>query len=271
MLERATQRYITVAAVSLAFGISLPAESAITAVDTSPNNTNVPLARSTSVAVGWSATTDTAGPVTVSSTQGMFRTPSGVTLGTVNKILSKSIVGPTNITFSEVVLIPMNIIYRAHKMGFDQLRYERSFTDGVAATGQITLFITSPKAATFGISRLALLFDDDQPIRIVNRRETLKARVAVAVVGTGLLQATWEVAGPNLEVAGPNLSADSPVYRPLKTVRQYLSAGDETALAGPELPTDRTGAYLVRLRVAKPELGFDAPVIRYFVQASKAE
>lgn len=260
MLVRTIQRCTVLVGVCFALGISLPAQSAVTAVIPSPTNTNVPLSHSTSVVIGWSATTNTAGAVTVSSTQGVFRTPGGLMLGVVNKTLSKSVNGPTSVTFNEVVLVPANIIYRAHKLGFNNLRYERSFTDGVATAGQITLFIVGSSAATFSITRLALLFDDESPLRIVDRFETLKAHVGLTVVGSGLLQATWEVTGPDFNV-------DNPVFRPLKTAHRYLSAGDEITLMGPELPTETTGVYRVRLRVTKPELGFKAPMIQYSVQS----
>ncbi|MEE8482342.1 MAG: hypothetical protein V3S12_03225 [Acidiferrobacterales bacterium] len=248
--------------VCFAFGISLPAHSAITTVVTSPNSTNVPLSHSTSVVIGWSVTTNTAGAVTVSSTQGVFRTPGGVMLGIVNKTLSKSVNGPASVTFNEVVLVPANIIYRAHKLGFNNLRYERSFTDGFATAGQITLFIVGSSAATFSVTRLALKFDDDSPLRIVSRYETLKAHAGITVVGSGLLRATWEFAGPDFNV-------DNPVFRPLKTVHRYLSAGDEITVMGPELPTQTTGVYLVQLRVTKPQPGFKTPVIQYSVQSPK--
>lgn len=263
MLKRTIQRCtILLVGVCFALGISLPAQSAVTTVVASPSSTNVPLSRSTSVVIGWSATTNTAGVVTVSSTQGVFRTPGGVMLGIVNKTLSKSVNGPASVTFNEVVLVPENIIYRAHKLGFNNLRYERSFTDGVATAGQITLLIVGSSAATFSITRLALLFDDDSPLRIVDRFETLKAHVGLTVVGSGLLRATWEV-------TGPDFNADDPVFRSLKIVHRYLSAGDEITLVGPALPTETTGVYLVRLRVTKPEPGFKAPMIQYSVQSPK--
>ena len=241
--------------------------AAVTGVTTSPSSANMPHGRSASFAVVWSVTTNTAGPVTVSSAQGQFLTPSAVNLKTNTKSLSKSASGPTTVRIRETVLVPSHVILRARKLGFNKLVYRRSFTDGgPSSIGEITLNIVTPMSAGFSISRLSLLFDDEALLRVISRDDKIQAQAQLTVVGSGFFKAIWEVADPTTS------SNKEPVFRPLRQVQRYIIAKiDPEVLKSPELPTNQTGQYLVRLRIIQPEPGFDIPVLRYFVGTKKAE
>lgn len=242
----------------------------VSIVSVTPPARNVALDRATTISLTWRVTRSN--PVgagagaTVSSPRGEFivvvPNTGPVVLRTVPVTLSqtKPISGPsTEFTFLETVLVPLDVTRRAHELGFVNVFYRRTFSDGAgAATASVDLRITSSAVTAFGVSRLALYFDDRAPVRVVGRNETLHVFADISTTGTGLLRAVWESAEP------PG-TAGEPVFRSLRTVQQYLTAGESRTLTGPELRTSSTGVYFVRLRITEPQPAFQSPVIRYFV------
>ena len=258
--------YIIAFLVSVLLMSAAPMRADVNSVTTSPTSKNVSMGRYVSVPIVWTIDEDI-GPVTVTSTSGEFRPAIGspVLLGTVSKVLSKTVSSPAMITFSETVQVPRSVIFRARKMGFSSLVYQRTFSDGIApGTGGITLNITGSGGADFSINRISLRFDDDSPVRLLPRGEKLITLAEITFGGTGLIKAVWEIADPS---STPGV----PVYRPLRIVRQQLTASRKVTLSSPELPTDRIGIHLVRLRITDPEVGFDTPVLRYFVAKEKPD
>lgn len=247
----------------VAMGLCSLVQAAVTVVAASPSSRSVPLGRPVSVSFAWIATTDTHNNVTVSSSHGVFLTPTALDLGTVERPMSKTISGPATAPIRESVVIPASVIYQTYKAGFDKLIYQRSFNDGDGSeTGQITLHITSSEAAEFTISRLALQFDDGSPLRVVPSNDRLQVQANIRFVGSGFFKATWEL-------AGPGSMKDAPDYVPLRAVRHYLTGSEPIALTSPDLPTDAAGQYRIRLRISDPQPEFDPPVIRYLVAAGK--
>lgn len=244
--------------------VSGSAVGAVMQINTSPSNANLPLGQSTSVRLTWSVVSNLAGNVTVSSSQGIFLSPGGNVLGKVDKVLTRSMSGPAlkTVRFSETLRVPTKLIYQTHKQGFNKLIYRRHFTDGTVATGEISFYVTSPKSASFAITRMVLMFDDETPMRIVQQHESFKARARITFAGSGLLKAVWEIAAPT-SIAG---QAD---FRPLKMLQQYMTGGETAALESPLLTTEISGIYLIRLRIVKPEVVFEPPVIRYSVSDTK--
>lgn len=232
--------------------------AAVTGVSTTPASENVAITRSTSIPVNWSVTTNSAGSVTLLSSQGVFRTTGGTVLGTVSQPLSRTVSGPTTATIQEAVLVPADIVVRASKEGNDRILYQRSFTDGVPATGQISLNIVTSGAASFGISALTLNFGEDRALYVAKRGEQLMAHSEISFTGTGVFRGAWEIAGPQ-----PN--PNKPAWRTLATVNQALIGVDSATLKSPPLPTDVHGVFLVRLRLDSPSMGAALPVIRYSV------
>ncbi len=242
--------------------ISSPLMADVTNVTTSPSEKNVPLGRSVSVPIVWSMNESV--PLPVTSTSGEFRPAVGspVLLGTVSKTLSRQVSSPGLITFSETVQVPRNVIFRARKMGYSSLVYQRTFTDGIPDTGGIRLVITGSGGAGFSINRISLRFDDDSPVRLISHGDKLQAFADITFSGSGLIKAKWEI-------ADPSSTSGTPVYRTLRIVRQQLNASRSITLPSPELFTDRIGIHLVRLRITDPETSFETPVIRYFVSKKK--
>jgi len=233
-----------------------PASAAVTGVTASPAAERVAVARTTTVALRWNVATDA--PGTVTSAAGEFRTPGGTLLGTVNQPLSQSVTGGVAVV-PETVRVPADVVERARREGSDRVLYRRSFTDGVAASGEIVLHIAPTGAAAFGVSRVALAFDDGEAVRIAARGEKLRAQAELSYTGAGRLRAVWEVAGPNPD-------AERPVWRPIGEMAHTLSGPEAARFASPALPTETAGFYLVRLRIAEPELPFETPVARYAVR-----
>ncbi len=243
-----------------------PAWSAITAVSVAPASASIPLGQPASVTVVWTVTRDvaTASTIgTVTSSQGRFlASDSDLTLlGTVSSVLSQpNVADLVPATIVESVLVPQDVAQRALKLGASNLLYIRTFVDslgGATRTASVTLNISSSATSGFGVTRMALSFDNGAPLRLLSRREPLSAQAEINFTGTGLLQGEWEVAGP------PSTSSE-PFYRTLSQVRQYFAAGASQVLKSPALPTDSAGLYYVRFRITDPVPGFEIPVIRYF-------
>lgn len=259
------QRYALILFLIAMVLASVSMHAAITGVTPSPSSALVTLNQPASLTLNWSVAANLSGSTTatVSSTRGVFGTPTSVTLGNLPSTLSRTVTGSTTTSFTETILVPSDVIYRAHKLGFSNIVYQRTFTDGaVARTGNVTLNITSASGSSFSVSRLALYFDDGSQIRVLSLKDPISVQADVGFVGTGMLQGVWEV-------AGPASTAGNPAYRPLQTVHQYFVSGDKQILRGPALPADSTGIYLVRFRITEPQPGFDTPVIRYFVSSGK--
>ena len=245
-----------------------PAWSAITEVSVAPASASIPLGLPTSATVVWTVTRNSGGPPTttgtVISSQGQFVVSGAATaivLATVSNVLSQPNV-PNSVpaTIVESVLVPQDVAQRALKLGASNLFYRRTFVDslgGASFTQSMTLNVSSASVSGFGVSRMALSFDNGAPLRLLAQREPLSAQAEINVTGTGLLQGEWQVAGP------PSTSSE-PFYRTLSQVRQYFAAGTSQILKSPALPTDSSGLYYVRFQITDPVPGFESPVIRYF-------
>jgi hypothetical protein len=211
------------------------------------------------------------GPITVSSTQAEFRAGCArLVLRTVGTAFSATKPGQpvaNTFVFNETVRIPPDLVSAARNAGAGELAYTRTWTDTGTQIPSVVTFcatfpITSSAAAGFAITRIALTFDNGAPVRIVGMKGTLHAQAEIRFNGTGLLQATWEV-------AGPTSTAGEPFFRPLGSVRQYFAGGDKQTLSSPNLPAETSGLFLVRLRITDPAPDFEQPVIRYFVSSGR--
>jgi hypothetical protein len=259
-MQQLVNRVILMVILLLAPLVSVHA--AVTNVTASPANANVAIARSTTVIVTWkvSDVITLVPPVTVSSSQGVFKTATGVTLATTTKTLSRTISASGIVVFSETLLVPESVIYKVYKMGLSSFIYERSFSDGSGSpvSNSITFNITGASGSSFSIDRLSLRFADDQLAKVVKIRESVNVLAEISFTGTGLLLAVWEITDPSSTLG-------KPVYKPLRVVRQQLSTRQQVTLRSPDLPTYYTGLYQVRLRVTNPETGFSMPMLQFFV------
>jgi hypothetical protein len=249
--------------------MSSSAFALIASVTPAPSSQNVSLNQGMSLPIVWTVVRDdlncVPADVTVSSSRAIFRTPGirGFTvLGTVPSTLSQTKAcnarGTVVFIFSESVFIPSDVIFRAHSMGLSQIILTRTFSDTSNRDGDVELNITSAGASGFNISRLALSFDNGAPVRVIERKQPLRANAEITFNGSGMMQATWEI-------ADPASTSGEPVFRPLLPVRQYLIGHETQTLESPALPTENPGLHLLRFRITDPAPGFEAPIIRYFV------
>lgn len=260
---------------------TLNAHATVTVAASTGTTKNVLLGRSTAITVGWSVrdSTSVAGSTTVSSAQGRYCLAVGcvVVLGTNSRTLSQTYVSPggflapypKNLSFTESVVVPFSVIHRAHKNGVSTFVYERKFTstEGAGASVAVNTSLRISSATSFGffVTRVALKFEDGgAPLKVVGQGDALGIRAELSFNGTGLIRGVWEV-------ANPTITTETPVFRPLRSVRQYLITGDSKTLVSPTLPTRLIGQYRVRLRLTEPELNFVLPEIRYFVSARRPE
>lgn len=207
--------------------------------------------------------------LTISSPSGQFTDASGRSvLGSVTKALSKSLpIGPpiTNVSFTESVQIPREVLYRAYKQGISTLYYRRSFTD---CPGDFCSTLAPPLAAAFnvagsgagafGLSRMELRFESGGIGEVIRQNDPLRAEVLIEVTGSGTLKGIWEV-------ATPGSTAGTPFFRSLKLVTRQVGTGTTFRLLSPVLPASQAGYHLVRFRLLEPELSQEVPVLQYVV------
>lgn len=206
---------------------------------------------------------------TVTSGSGTF-TDAGntVVLGTINKALSKSKpVSPSDsFSFTETILIPRDVLFKAYKQNIRTLYYRRNFTDCPAADcSQITITatfaLTGSPAGVFNVTSYRLRFQDASLTPIIEQGQTLQAEAHIQVTGTGTIRGVWEV-------ASPGSTAGTPLYQTIQLVVRQLSSGQDTPLISPALPARQPGNHLVRFRFLTPELREESPVLQYVVRAA---
>jgi hypothetical protein len=162
-------------------------------------------------------------------------------------------------TLVEPLTIPVSVVNQAMSMGLSTFSYQRTFSPaGRAGTQCVTIHPASAGSASFNISREALSFDNGAPVRVLERKQPLRANAELTFNGSGMMEGQWEVANP-VSTAG------QPIFRPLALARQSLVGSETKTVTSPALPTDIAGLYLVRLRITDPATAFETPVIRYFV------
>jgi hypothetical protein len=257
--------------------LSTTTSANVTNVTASSAQQNLTLGRHTIANITWRITkvevstyTTTCG-ATVTSSSGQFRAGSsaGPLLSTVNRPVTNTTPcapypNPLTSTATESVTIPSTVVYKAQKMGYNNIVYVRSFSDTFSAGSASTTFnIVSSSAGSFSIDYLSLRFDDDTTMRVVEEGGDFHAYVDIRFTGNGLLQGVWEY-------ADPASSAGTPLFTPLRVVRQKLVASRSTRLPSPPLPARRQGVHLVRFRITDPDLLFSDPVIKYFVATKEA-
>jgi len=142
------------------------AQAVITGVTTIPASRNVAIRHAASVSLTWKVSAfdllnfTGLGP-SVSSQQGVFRTPAGQTLGSVNTpLITTGTLGGVFVLIKEQLLVPASIVARARSLKANQIQYIRVFSSGTTAQGTLLLNITGSAGAGFNISREALSFTD---------------------------------------------------------------------------------------------------------------
>jgi len=233
--------------------------AAIGTVTASPPTYSLAMNQASAVTITWRIQRTGASTIGgVSSPSGSL-TIAGTTI-TINRPLFRPTSGGESVIIVETLVVPRSLLVRAIKSGGALTgSYVRIFTDGVTATGVANFNITTGGGADFGISRLTLKFLDDDSRATVRAVDTrLRAAARISFTGTGLLQASWQI-------ATPTSTPGNEIFRPLRLERRQLTGNGEVELISPPLPTTIEGQYLVALLVEDPGLGFDTPQLIYTI------
>ncbi|MEQ8357658.1 MAG: hypothetical protein RH942_19135 [Kiloniellaceae bacterium] len=253
-----------------AFFAGPPAMAGIVSVDTTQSRIAISATAPSTITVTWLVVrnpgTVNPNPGTVSSPNGRLLV-NGATVGTISRILSRSVPGLTpaneSLVFTETITIPRAAAFRAIKSGVPVV-YRRSFTDtGVppgpaSGTGSVDLNPSGPGSEPFSVSRLDLQFDDRTRVKVLPKGSRLRAIAELNTTGSGLISGQWEI-------AEASTTAGTPVFRPLALVRQGVAGGRRTTIVSPPLPTRFEGNTFVRLRLTDPDPFFDEPELQYYV------
>ena len=229
-----------------------------------PGQIPLPISQAASLNVNWAVNSDdpTQFQWTVFSDRGRLLAD-GSEITSINQRLTQVVTAPQTVQIAETALVPLGALQAALNRGARVITYERTFrlAGGQSRTASIRILPQGDFSSAFAISRLELSFDDNSLIRIIDRNETLAARLKVNYSGAGLLQGAWQIAD------GVSTSGQ-PFFRTLRTVRRSLIPGQQVVLVSPDLPSETSGTVLVRFLVTDPAFNADFPTLRYAVRNS---
>ena len=220
------------------------------------------------VRITWSGTSDsvhTNDPgqtYRVVSGEGAFlsgRNLLGINNRHISERLTSGAVNPFTIT--ETLRIPRSVIAAAEQAGTSIIQYRRIFTDefdGAQSSSTAELKIVSGSSGVLSISRIDLRFNNGGTSMVVETGRPLNATANFKYNGSGLLDLSWEIATP----PGTN---GTPVFKTLKTLRRFLGAGRSLVIESPNLPSQQSGRYILRLTVNSPEVNFAPSFLHYSV------
>ncbi len=262
-------KFLLIAALLWTF--SYQSNAIIISANGSSNPNNISLTGTNIKQIQWQLVLEPSrfSQVSVRSQSGIFYDPSlKVPLGRVDTPIVKqklAIKGqPTRFNIIERLRIPQSIVKKARLLGLNQIIFQRSFTDAPDNTSLAanTLFQLSSGsiAGQLNIERIQLEFENQRRSLIIPRGSQLNARAIIKYKGTGLFEYRWEIASP------PS-TGGNPIFFPLIVRKQYLLAGDQVTIQSPNLPSDLSGTYLLRLVVTKPETVIDLKTLGYRVKA----
>ncbi len=187
------------------------------------------------------------------SNQAAFFAPSGQNLGTIATTVTATISSGSG-QATETVTVPPAVLDLLRSLGFSQFRFNRIFSGSIDGPQvvDVTVFLTSEAAGSFGVSRVELYFSNRRgEITVKRNHRGLKAYADIRFVGSGQLTGFWEVDG-----------------RRILDVNKHLSFGTSVTLTtpdAPDLPTFDTGTHVVRFVVTSPVSSISLPQALYFV------
>ncbi len=270
-MELTFRKKLTTLMVILLLFPAVPVFADITSVTVSNNPSRVSLSATGRSQLVWNVT-ETNGngrQVTVQSTRGTFLTPDGDVLGENARPLTATrltqIRTNTLYVFRENLTIPISVIRAAQQRGLSRFTYVRAFNDSISSSNVMAVANFSISGSTIAseliIRRIQMEFDGGRTSEMISAGAQLQARAIVSYQGTGLLEYSWEVAGP------PS-TRSQPVFVPIANRKQFLLSGDIVTLQSPNLNTEISGNYQIRLKIVSPQSGNELPVLRYTVNRS---
>lgn len=257
-------RWIRILFLALLATFSGWSQALITAGAVSTGSRVVVLSEGARTSASWTLnyTVVIPGTAIISSPQIVFRTLSGTLLGSQPRTISRAVSVGGQYALSESIYITPAVANAAYRLGSAGVRIERVFTDstnpGVPVTASYDLYLGTAPGSGLMVTRIDLRFNNDSRTTLVPRDSELIAIAQVRTEGNGWLEARWEIAD------GAGLQG-TPLYRPLRAIRQYVGGGQILMLESPRLPTTGTGRTLVRLQVREPQGSAEAAPLLYQV------
>jgi len=270
MIRPRLSRFVTMILCCITALFLAPAPAPALTVTTMPRSANVSPGTQSPVHLMYTAR-EMAIPnasYTATSTQGRFETPDGTLLGTIERVVTISVVNSRG-SATELLNVPAKITAAVMKAGGGRIVFRRNFTpslpDMLPSAVSTTLQIVPTAAGEFGIVGLSLEFNQPAPgdaprptsggrITVPRNTKGLRAAAVVTYNGQGLLRGRWVVDGQILGFVNRQLTAG---------MRETIIASP----AFPAFPTYATGLHTVRFEILEPTLTFETPRLNYFVTA----
>jgi hypothetical protein len=257
-------RWIRILSAALAIGLPSWSHALIVMGGVSTGSQTVMLSEGARTSVSWTVNfTPTVGNATISSSQVVFLA-GGTVLTSQSKSLSRALTTGGSYTLTESIYIPPAIARAALQLGSASVTIRRTFADSTdpgTVVGSSDLYLNTAPGDGLQVVRIDLRFSNQSRASMVPQDSLLTAVAQVRTEGNGWLDARWEIAdGSGLQGA--------PLYRPLRSFRQYVGGGQILALESPNLPTTGSGRYLVRLSVREPQLAAEAAPLLYQIMSA---
>jgi hypothetical protein len=128
----------------------------------------------------------------------------------------------------------------------------------MAAAGSGTARAAERASGPLAVERVDLRFAGGEKVRVVAAGTAMRAEAEITFRGSGELAGAWEI-------ADPGTTGGSAQFRTLELVNRLMSLGKREVLASPPLPTAAVGAYVLRLRVERPQADTGNLALSYFV------
>lgn len=192
----------------------------------------------------------------VSSSARIVNPRTGATLTTVGSSLSANGGGP--FLFNESISLDASLVQGLLGQRLDRVVLQRTFVDpvgGGSVEASMTLLLSSSRLTSIrdaltgalSIQSMRLEFANGNNMELVDLNDSLQAKLILVHSGTGLLEGRWQI-------AEPGSTETIPLYRTLALVRRNITGTQRSILHSPELPTSRTGRYLLRFCVTNREM-----------------
>ncbi len=162
------------------------------------------------------------------------------------------------------VRVPYSVLKKAQNLGKNKIIYTRTFgayTPAICPGNGMnpmpintTINVTSQMAASLGVNKIKLYFDNKRPIASVSQYEKLNVYASVGFVGSGYFKAYWEVDGRKVSYVIKNISyAHNEIFK-------YPNI--------PALPTFSEGTHVVKFIITTPKMEIIFPKAVYYVNAN---
>lgn len=246
--------------------VSMPSHALVSSASGSANTGVLHANRDNTITINWQVKSSTD-----------RQSSAAVSINTTPTVTLAGAISPAGSSYSETLTIPAATVSNWLNAGVRTVVIRRGFFASTAPrfveTADVRLQIArsglraTRELGLFAIQRMQLSFTNQTNLTVVEPNTELMAYLDVNYSGSGVLEGAWQVAEPG--------STDGlPQYRTLRQIKQTLSAAQHTRLPSPQLPTEKSGKYLLRFCLidrSKTPIGgndFNCPDSQRIVEAA---